>query len=177
MKAITVNYSNKEIVISSAFAKKCFNPGTHEYDQLQAVRRDFPDFSLETKQFQKNTKQEHFKGLNYDYMRYYIGKVERCNAPAVLEELEDLIDIGKCHSLSKRYPVVKSWFLARYPEVAIHGLSKEEIAEAAEKAELRKIEAAEKAAKAKAAKEKEKWIAENIHHIPSAELNAEEDAA
>lgn len=149
MKAITVNYNNKEIVISSAFAKKCFTPGKHEYDQLQAVRRDFPDFSLEVKEFKKNTKQEHFKGLDYDYMRYYINKVERGNAPAVLVEFEDMVDISKCHSASKRYPVIKSWFLERYPDVAKFGLSEEEIEESKAKAELRKIEAAEKAAKVK----------------------------
>ena len=177
MKAITVNYTEKEIVISSAFKKKCFIPGTHEYDQLQTVRRDFPDFGLVTKEFKKNTKQEHYKGLSYDYMRFYISKVERGNAPAVLEVLENMIDISKCHSQSKRYPTVKTWFLERYPEIAQHGLTEEEIAEAKEKAELRRIEAAEKAAKAKAAKEKEKWIAENVHHIPSAELEAEKDAA
>ncbi len=115
--------------------------------------------------------------MSYDYMRYYISKVERSNAPAVLEELEHMIDISKCHSLNKRYPAIKSWFLEHYPEIAQHGLTEEEIAEAKEKAELRRIEAAEQAAKAKAAKEKEKWIAENVHHIPSAELNAEKDAA
>ena len=177
MKPIEVKYYDKKIVISSAFEKKCFTPGTHEFDKLQDVLRAFPAFAVETKEFQKNTKQEHYKGLSYDYMRYYISKVERGSAPAVLEELEHMIDIGKCHSLNKRYPVVKSWFLTRYPEVSEHGLSEEEIADAKEKAELRRIEAAEKAAKAKAAKEKEKWIAENVHHIPSAELEAEKDAA
>ena len=47
---------------------------------------------------------------------------------------------------------------------------------AAAKAAAKERIAVEKAA-AKAAKEKEKWIAENVHHIPSAELNAEKDAA
>ena len=38
MTAIRVNYAERKIVLSSAFAKKAFTHGTDEYRQLQAVR-------------------------------------------------------------------------------------------------------------------------------------------
>ena len=32
--------------------------------------------------------------------------------------------IAECHSNTHRYPVIKQWFLERYPEIAKFGLSK-----------------------------------------------------
>ena len=83
MKSITVNYSESTIVLSSAFEKKAFTPGTAEYAQLMEVRHEFPNFRLSTRQFKTNTKQDRYKGLTYDYMRWYVSQVEGENAPAV----------------------------------------------------------------------------------------------
>ena len=41
MTAIKVNYAERKIILSSAFVKKAFVPGTVEYTQLQAVRNDY----------------------------------------------------------------------------------------------------------------------------------------
>ncbi len=174
---IKVLHAEGIIQMNSTFAKMAENTLSDEYRHLQTIRADYPDYPVIIRQIQKNAKQEHYKGLSYDYMRYYISKVERTNALAVLNELEHMIDIGKCHSLSKRYPVVKSWFLSRYPEVAKHGLSEEEIAEAAAKAELRKIEAAEKTAKAEAKAEQKKRQAKLVLKLSSDKPEAEEEAA
>lgn len=38
----------------------------------------------------------------------------------------DMIFISKCHSQAKRYPVIKNWFLDKYPEVKKFGISNEE---------------------------------------------------
>lgn len=127
MKPITIDYANSTIILSSAFQKRAFTPGTIEYKQLQDVRRDFEGFKLATRQFDKNTKQERYKGLTYDFMRWYIQKVEGENAPAILNVFEDMIDISKCHSVSKRYPVIKSQFLAAYPEIAEFGMVENEL--------------------------------------------------
>lgn len=138
MKAIVINYSDRKISLSSSFEKKAFIPGTTEYEQLMSVRKDFPDFELVTRKFKTNTKQDRYKGLTYDYMRQYIMKTEKENAPAVIDGLEYLINISKCHSTSKRYPTVKKWFLERYPDVKKFGMTEEELAkyhEAQEKAD------------------------------------------
>ncbi len=123
MKNIFVDYAHSSISISSAFAKKALIPGTDEYAQLQSVRKDFPEFRLVTRQFKTNTKQEHYRGLTYEFMRDYIGDHEADPNP-VLEELDKQIGISKCHSLNKRYPTIKKWFLNRYPEIAQFGIPK-----------------------------------------------------
>lgn len=125
MTAIRIDYSKSEIVLSSAFAKKAFTPGTDEYRQLMSVRQDFPEFRLVTRQFKTNTKQERYRGLSYPFMREYITAHE-VDAKPVLAELEEMIGISKCHSLSKRYPTIKAWFLKRYPAIAEFGLPAEE---------------------------------------------------
>ena len=128
MKNIVVDYRKGLITLSSAFERKAFTPGTAEYAQLLEVRHEFPDFLLETRQFKTNTKQDRYKGLTYEYMRWYIEKVEtKENAPAVLEGLESLIDISRGHSTSRRYPTVKKWFLNRYPEFAEFGMTEEQV--------------------------------------------------
>lgn len=125
MKALVVDYANGVISLSSAFEKKAFTPGTTEYAQLMAVRNDFPGFRLATRQFKTNTKQDRYKGLTYDYMRWYITKVEGKDAPAVLAGFDALLDITKCHSTGKRYKKVKTWFFERYPDVKKLGVSEE----------------------------------------------------
>lgn len=133
MKALMVCYADSSISISSAFAKKAFTPGTNEYNVLMSVRNDFPNFKLITRKFKTNTKQDHYKGLTYNYMREYINKVEGKDAHAVLEGLEFLIDISKCHSPGKRYATVKDWFLKRYPEIKEFGVDEEKFSELFEK--------------------------------------------
>lgn len=128
MTAIRVNYADHKIILSSAFEKKALIPGTAEYETLQSVRRDHPGFSLVTRQFRKNTTQEHYKGLTYGFMRDYIISHEQ-DPTASLAELDDMIGISKCHSLGKRYPTIKAWFLDRYPEVARFGMGVDELAE------------------------------------------------
>lgn len=72
--------------------------------------------------------QEHYKGLTYGFMRDYIISHEQ-DPTASLAELDDMIGISKCHSLGKRYPTIKAWFLDRYPEVAKFGMGVDELAE------------------------------------------------
>lgn len=127
MKPITIDILNGKITLSSAFEKKAFTPGTAEYAQLMEVRHEFPSFSLDTRQFKKNTQQERYRGLTYNYMREFIKQTEGENASAVLIGLETLINISKGHSTGKRYPTVKKWFLDRYPEFAEFGMNEEQV--------------------------------------------------
>jgi len=128
MTAIRIDYPSRKIILSSAFEKRAFIPGTDEYDALQAVRTVHPGFTLATRQFKKNAKQEHYRGLTYDFMRDYIDSHETEPKP-VLAKLDEMIGISKGHSLSKRYPTIKSWFLERYPEYAKFGMTDKELAE------------------------------------------------
>lgn len=128
MKNITVDHINANIIVSSAFMKKIENPSSAEYAQLQAVRRDYPEFVLTVRQFKKNTKQERYRGLTYAYMREYIKAHEsKENVEAVLVVFDEKINTSKGHSTSRRYPVIKEWFLKRYPEFTEFGMTEEEL--------------------------------------------------
>lgn len=140
MTAIKVNYAERKIILSSAFVKKCFTPGSDEYKKLQAVRTDYPDFALVTRKFKTNTAQEHYRGLTYDFMRDYI-KSHEADAKVVLAELEEMIGISKAHSLHKRYPTIKAWFLERYPAIAEFGMTKSENISQLSEAEDKAVEA------------------------------------
>ena len=126
MKSIQIDYENSKIIISSAFKKRAFTPGTTEYAQLQDVRRDFAGFTLETRQFKKNTKQERYRGLTYDYMRDYIKQFDK-DPSSMLPIFENMLTVSKGHSDNKRYPIVKQWFLDRYPEFAEFGMNEEQL--------------------------------------------------
>ena len=47
-------------------------------------------------------------------------------------EFEDMLLLAQCHSI--RFPVIKKWFLKKYPEVALYGAKKEFINEPREAA-------------------------------------------
>jgi len=112
---IRVDASKRTItVMTKAFAEKAFCYGTQEYTMLQTVRNDYPGFELVVRQIRKNSKQEHYKGLTYDFMRAYI----ELHDTSVSEEFEEMVFISKAHSAGLRYPTIKAWFLDHFPEVA-----------------------------------------------------------
>ena len=99
------------------------NPLSDEYALLQKTRMDFPTFAVRTRQIKSNPKKDTYKGLTYEYMKMYIKKHEdEENVEEVLKYLEDQILISKCHSMGYRYPTIKAWFLAKYPEIAAFGM-------------------------------------------------------
>ena len=45
----------------------------------------------------------------------------------VLDEFEEMRLISSCHSKAFRYPVIKKWFLNKYPEVKLNGTNKKSL--------------------------------------------------
>lgn len=120
---LRIDFKAKMIIMSRAFAEACTNPYSDEYAKLQAVRRDFPDFKVERKSIKKCPHKKTYKGLTYEYMeRYIVTHEEPKEAKAVLSELSEMRLIAECHSQGYKYPVIKKWFLNKYPEVANFGL-------------------------------------------------------
>lgn len=125
--AIRLDFDKNLIILNSTFAKKARRIGSPEYNQLQEVHSEFSIFKVVQRQIKKKPDQEHYKGLTYDYMRAYItenagkeGASDEDRKAAVkeaLDVLENKIFISKCHSNTQRYPAIKNWFLATYPEV------------------------------------------------------------
>lgn len=91
---------------------------------LIKLTKDFPTYEIKIRDDIKEKKtQEHYKGLTYDYMKKYIRRNEsKETVNEVLSELEDKIFITKCHSNGHRYPIIKKWFLEKYPEVTTNGM-------------------------------------------------------
>lgn len=82
----------------------------------------------------------YYKGLTYSYMRSYISTHEpKETLEEVLREFDEMILISQCHGRQLRYPTIKKWFLAKYPEVAQFGVEPEAVEDAAETQEQKVI--------------------------------------
>ncbi len=120
-----IKIMNNQIIIAKSFAKKAYCFGTPEYEMLQTVRRDYPGYAVVQREIKKDTKVDHYKGLNYEYMKWYIGMYEtQEKKEPMLKALEDMIAISKCHSTGKRYATIRNWFLETYPAVKQFGMPK-----------------------------------------------------
>lgn len=115
---LKIEPATRRIVMDRTFAKFYCDTTSEEYAHLQRVRVDYPNFSVVRRRIRKNTQQEHYAGLDYAYMEAYIRKYEsKETVETVLEEFEQLKFVSKCHSRHRRYPTIRTWFLAKYPEV------------------------------------------------------------
>ena len=120
---LKVNHEDGIITMDRTFAKKAENTMSAEYAHLQNVRRDYPTYRVIRRQIKPNPNKECWKGLTYEYMERYIkthGTEDERKEN--LKEFEELRLISECHSRCKRYPTIKKWFLAKYPEIAEFGM-------------------------------------------------------
>lgn len=121
---IKIDHIGNQIVLNRSFATKAYIYGTEEYKLLQKARKDFPNYGIATRAgIKKNPQKEAFKGLDYDFMEQYF---KYKNAPAeIWEKYEHMRLMAGCHS--RKFPIVKKWFLELYPEVKNWGKVKEEV--------------------------------------------------
>ena len=128
---LKINHTTGTIIMDRTFAKLAENTYSDEYRHLQMVRADYPHYRVERKTIKRNPDKETWKGLTYEYMINYIITHETADTrKAVIDEFEELKLISECHAKSKRYPVIKNWFLNKYPAIKEFGMPKEETAEA-----------------------------------------------
>ena len=121
---LKLNHEKGQIVMDRTFAKKAENTMSAEYAHLQSVRRDYPNYTVIRREIKKNPDKECWKGLTYAYMKnYIIGHEGDDTRDLVLNEFAEKCLIAECHSKCHRYPVIKKWFLAKYPEIAEFGMS------------------------------------------------------
>ena len=124
---LSVKYAKSVIEVNTIFAKMMENPRSDEYELLQKIKMENPGFTVCRRQIKSNPKKDTYKGLTYEYMKKYIKLHEtKEEAEKVIAYLEDQILISKCHSQRLRYPTIKKWFLAKYPEVAKFGIVEDE---------------------------------------------------
>ena len=124
---LSVLYAKSVIEVNTIFAKMMENPRSDEYELLQKIKMENPGFTVSRRQIKSNPKKDTYKGLTYEYMKKYIKLHEtKEEAEKVIAYLEDQILISKCHGQRLRYPTIKKWFLAKYPEVAKFGIDETE---------------------------------------------------
>lgn len=115
---LKLNHKDRLIVMDRTFAKLAENTKSEEYAHLQMVRKDYPNYTVAQKKINKNPNTEHYNGLTYEYMHDYIIRYSASEEmESALKELDDMIFTSQCHSKAFRYPTIKKWFLAKYPEV------------------------------------------------------------
>ena len=120
---LRLNHAERTIVMDKTFAKFAANTMSPEYAHLQQGRQDYPLYTVVQRHIRKNTKQEHYHGLTYRYMEDYITTHGSAEDRRIYDEKKL---ISECHSKSFRYPVIKSWFLERFPEIKNFGVPVEE---------------------------------------------------
>ena len=121
---LKINHAERTITMDRTFAKNAENTMSAEYSHLQSVRRDYPTYTVVRRQIKKNPNKECYKGLTYEYMEnYIITHEEDENRVLVLKEFAEMRLISECHSKAHRYPVIKNWFLNKYPEIANFGMA------------------------------------------------------
>lgn len=131
---LRVDHTKGLIIMDRTFAKLQQNTYSTEYTHLQQVRQDYPTYQVVQRTIKRNPEKETYKGLTYDYMLNYIITHEtKETRQAVLEEFAELKLISECHAKGKRYPVIKNWFLDKYPAIKEFGIPKDETAEASTK--------------------------------------------
>ena len=122
---IRVNANKGLLVMDRTFAKNSQNIRSEEYDLLQRARRDYPYYPVVIRRIKRNSQKETYAGLTYAYMENYIlthesdGTVDK-----VIAEYKELRLISECHKKSRRYPVIKKWFLEKYPSIEEFGMEK-----------------------------------------------------
>lgn len=115
--SLTINERNRTIEMTKKFANASKRYGSREYEDLQAVRRDYPTYKVVTRSTKR--KKDSFKGLTFDYMENYIKNHEKEN-DVVLNKFYQLC--GKDENGDKLeleeaecYGTIKKWFLNQYP--------------------------------------------------------------
>ena len=123
-----IDHTNRTIIMDRTFAKNAEIVGSPEYNQLQACRKDYPTYTVVQRHIKRNPAKECYRGLTYEYMEDYImthGPNE--TRLANYKEFNEMRLISECHGKAFRYPVIKNWFMEKYPEIANYGLIEVEV--------------------------------------------------
>ena len=111
-----INPSNSSIELSAAEAKKAYTFGTREYRNLQAARRDYPDYEVVTNKSTRN--HNDFSDLTLKSISSYVqknGSEEQKEHFAFISKRTIDEDGAYCEPLP--FFQIKSWFLDTFPEI------------------------------------------------------------
>lgn len=110
---LKVDDRNKLLIMDRSFDKNRRIVGSNEYNLLQRAKAEYPQYSVVLKRIKTNPEKRVYKHLTYDYMIEYISRHPNCEAR--MKEFKEMVLRANCHTT--KYPKVKEWFLAAYPEI------------------------------------------------------------
>ena len=110
---VRIDHLNKNIYVSSAFAKASMRITTEEYKTLLTIKASHPDYTIIKREIKKNPQKESYRGLTYAYMEHYILTHDKSGE--VMQMYQEMRLRALCHSI--RYAHIKKWFLEIYPEI------------------------------------------------------------
>lgn len=120
MTSVRILESKKILLVSKTFAKAASRFDSEEYRELRAARNDFPGFKVVIKQTAAK-KNDHFKGLTYEYMERYIAAHDD-DAKSTMKKFLDLRGVSdearEALAESCSYTEIKNWFLSQYGEIS-----------------------------------------------------------
>ena len=115
-----VNNKKMVIEVSKKFATAASKYGTQEYKDLQAVRKDYPNYKVVTVTRKTTVKKDNFKGLTYEYMEKYISSHD--DDGEILAKYQDLRGLSERAKEALAEPCsyleMRAWFLNTYPAIA-----------------------------------------------------------
>ena len=107
-----VNHEAETIYVRKSFMKNASKYGTHEYDELVAIKRDFPAYKVKIINPQKAANKVSMKGLSYQYMGNHIRTHYGENS-ANYTEYQNLM--GMKEETRNHYMSMRKWFVETYP--------------------------------------------------------------
>lgn len=117
--SIRINEKNRTIEINKTFSSKASIFGTSEYDDLQKVRKDYPNYCIKVVKSKSSNKSNSYS-VSYVFMENYISKHDD-DKYTIMNEYKNLrglsdeaIEMGFA---SCTYEEIKKWFLAKYPKI------------------------------------------------------------
>lgn len=125
---LKVLHNENVLLMDKAFAKNSSIVGSREYNMLQDARKAYPEYEVRTRKIKRNSAKESYKGLSYEFMEDYILTHEPAETvDDIWHEFSEMLLVSKCHSTAFRYPVIKRWFLDKYPEIKRYGMPKPKV--------------------------------------------------
>lgn len=108
--------------MNATFEKASRNTASPECLHLCEMKQRFQDYTVITEKLKCKKRKQTYKGLKYNYMKWYILNHSKTNkiAERNFEILENAIMIGERQD--GLYGKIKQWFFYHYPEIKENGL-------------------------------------------------------
>lgn len=108
-KGYNVNFTEKTITITKAFAAKAGTYGTPEFEAFVGLRTAFPDFTVEYKTIERKENKVTYDGLSIEKM---IAFIQMKFGEAAAVEFKKYVAVY--NGEKGKYPIIKKMFLDKY---------------------------------------------------------------